>query len=203
VHSSCLRGATSRSASDQGDRRPRRQADAVTEAPEEAPPPSRGKPGGSLGVSGSRLPAEWRSRNPHTLRPGRERGARVRALARLRALPSRAGGLGGRELLDRDPPAQRHGRSCTGSRAQRAIQDTLIRYARMRGKADEVDPRTDHAGIATDAVERLLCAGHEPRTERLAWRLSGGRSRRGGAEVHFVRCRACARNGSACPGSRR
>ena len=59
------------------------------------------------------------ARGPHPLRPGRDRGARVRALVRVRALPPRADRHAGRELLDRDPAAERHRRAAHGPRAQR------------------------------------------------------------------------------------
>ena len=73
--------------------------------------------------------------------PGRERGARLRALARIRALPPGARGHRGRELLDRDPAAERHRRAAHGPRAQRldpGHADPLRAHARQ---ADEVDPR--------------------------------------------------------------
>ena len=47
-----------------------------------------------------------------------------------------------------------------------AIQDTLIRYARMRGKRTKWILGTDHAGIATQTqVERLLASEGTSREE--------------------------------------
>ena len=115
-------------------------------------------------------------RAPAPLRPRRRRARDPRALAgRRRALPPRAGGHGGRELLDRDPAAERHRRAAHGPRAQRLVQDTLIRYHRMRGQRAKWILGTDHAGIATQTqVEKLLTsegtsrAGARPRGVRRA-----------------------------------
>src|SRR2546430_9742245 len=62
------------------------------------------------------------------------------------------------------------------------VQDVLIRFERMRGRAAEWLPGTDHAGIATqNVVERLLAdegetrfdIGREAFVERV-WRLLRG-----------------------------
>ena len=50
-------------------------------------------------------------------------------------------GDGGRELLDRDPAAERHRRAAHGSRAQQLDPGRLIRHAPRARPADEVDPR--------------------------------------------------------------
>src|SRR3989475_4760763 len=61
------------------------------------------------------------------------------------------------------------------------VQDVLIRFERMRGRAAEWLPGTDHAGIATqNVVEKLLAA--EGRT-RFELGRAGVRERGGG----FVR----------------
>ena len=105
---------------------------------------------------------------PHAIRPRRERGARLRALVRIRPLPPRARGHGGRELLDRDPAAERHRRAAHGARAQRhdpGHADPLRADARQ---AHEVDPRhrprRDRDADAGRAAARLR--GHEPRGDR-------------------------------------
>ena len=108
------------------------------------------------------------ARGPHTLRPTRERGASLRPLARIRPLPPGTGGHRGRELLDRDPTAERHRRAAHGARAQRldpGHADPLRPHARQ---ADEVDPRhrprRDRHPDAGRAAARDR--GHQPRGDR-------------------------------------
>ena len=55
------------------------------------------------------------------------------------------------------PPPNATGTLHTGSACMLAIQDTLVRFARMQGKRTVWIPGTDHAAIATQSkVERLL-----------------------------------------------
>ena len=71
-----------------------------------------------------------------------------------------------RELLDRDPAAQRHGALHMGHALNGSIQDALIRYHRMRGQRTKWIFGTDHAGIATQTqVERALQAEGTSREE--------------------------------------
>ena len=109
--------------------------------------------------------------------PGRERGARLRALAGVRALPPGARGHRGRELLDRDPAAERHRRAAHGPCAQRidpGHADPLRAHARQ---ADEVDPR------------------HRPRRHRDA---DAGRAAAASPRARAARRSAARRSSSAC-----
>src|SRR5712692_3665385 len=68
------------------------------------------------------LAARARAPRPGVPYPLRARGGRAAAcpaLAGLGAVPPRAGGHGGRELLDRDPAAERDGLAAYGTRAER------------------------------------------------------------------------------------
>ena len=90
-------------------------------------------------------PSHERPRAPHPLRPRRGRAARLRALARVRALPPRARGHGRRELLDRDPAAERHRRAAHGPRAQRldpGHADPLRAHARAATRSGSSAPTT-------------------------------------------------------------
>ncbi len=81
----------------------------------------------TLGVARRGLDAlEQRTR----YEPAGGRAARARAVARGGLFPPRAGGDGGRELLDRDPAPERDGRAAHGSRAER----------RRAGRADPLQP---------------------------------------------------------------
>ena len=66
------------------------------------------------------------------------------------------------------PPPNVTGALHMGHALNGSIQDTLIRYARMRGKRTKWILGTDHAGIATQTqVERLLASeGTSPRGDR-------------------------------------
>ena len=66
------------------------------------------------------------------------------------------------------PPPNVTGALHMGHALNGSIQDTLIRYARMRGKRTKWILGTDHAGIATQTqVERLLQdRGDDPRGDR-------------------------------------
>src|SRR5207245_7651316 len=58
------------------------------------------------------------------------------------------------------------------------IQDVLIRFERMRGRAAEWLPGTDHAGIATqNVVERLLAEEARPASTSVARSSSSGPGR--------------------------
>ena len=87
-------------------------------------------------------PFDEHAAGPHPLRAGRGRAAHRRALARVGPAPPRAGRARRRRTTRsrsrrRTSPASLHmGHALNGS-----IQDTLIRYHRMRGQRDEVDPR--------------------------------------------------------------
>src|SRR3954452_19031542 len=64
------------------------------------------------------------------------------------------------------PPPNVTGALHMGHALNGAIQDTLIRYARMRGKRTKWILGTDHAGIATQTqVERRLASGGTSRAE--------------------------------------
>ena len=82
----------------------------------------------------------------------------MRALAGVRALPPRAGGHAGRELLDRRPAAERHGRAAHGPRAQRLDPGharPLPPHARAARRSGSSAPTTP--GIATQKqVEKPL-----------------------------------------------
>src|SRR6201991_1807430 len=99
------------------------------------------------------------------------------------------------------PPPNVTGALHMGHALNGSIQDTLIRYARMRGKRTQWILGTDHAGIATQTqVERLLKRegtsreelGREKFTERVwEWREQYGSTivekfRRRGASCHYA-----------------
>ncbi|CAA9462426.1 MAG: Valyl-tRNA synthetase, partial [uncultured Solirubrobacteraceae bacterium] len=90
-----------------------------------------------------------RTRLPHPLRAHRGRAARLRRLDEVGAHASRPGRLRGRELLDRDPAAQRHGRAAHGSCPQRldpGHADPLPADARAAGEVDPRDRPRGHRG---------------------------------------------------------
>ena len=64
------------------------------------------------------------------------------------------------------PPPNVTGRLHMGHAMDNALQDTFVRWHRMRGDATLWVPGTDHAGIATQAVveRRLAAAGEDRRT---------------------------------------
>src|SRR6201995_5435970 len=83
------------------------------------------------------------------------------------------------------PPPNVTGRLHIGHALNNTLQDVLIRFERMRGKAALWLPGTDHAGIATQmVVERQLAAegnigrrdmGREAFVERIwAWKAQSG-----------------------------
>jgi valyl-tRNA synthetase len=101
------------------------------------------------------------------------------------------------------PPPNVTGQLHIGHALNGTLQDILIRYARMRGRAALWLPGTDHAGIATQmVVERQLAAqgnmgrrdlGREAFVERVwAWKAQSG-----GAIVNQLR-----RLGASCDWSR-
>ena len=89
------------------------------------------------------------------------------------AVPSRARGRRGRELLDRDSASERDRVAAHGARAQDSIQDCLIRYHRMRGQRTKWILGTDHAGIATQTqVEQRARRARAPAARSSAARRS-------------------------------
>ncbi|MFM8600169.1 MAG: class I tRNA ligase family protein, partial [Mycobacterium sp.] len=83
------------------------------------------------------------------------------------------------------PPPNVTGSLHMGHALNNTLQDTLIRYHRMRGRDALWQPGTDHAGIATQmVVERLLqaesktdrrCMGREACLDRVwAWKAESG-----------------------------
>ncbi len=96
-------------------------------------------------------------------------------VARGRHLPSRGDRHAGRELLDRDPAAERHRRAPHGSRAQRHDAGRAHAQAAHAGPQALWALGTDHAGIATQVVvesssraEGTSARGARPRGVRAA-----------------------------------
>ena len=128
-----------------------------------SPPPGARGPG----LRRPRLPARWASRTAHATTPAR-RGARLRALVRIRALPPRARGTAAENYSIAIPPPNVTGALHMGHALNGSIQDTLIRSPACAASATKWILGTDHAGIATQTqVEKLLAQrGHEPRGDR-------------------------------------
>ena len=95
------------------------------------------------------------------------------ALARVRALPPRARGHAGRELLDRDPAAERHRRAAHGPRAQRldpGHADPLAPHARAGARSGSSAPTTPASPRRRRS--RSCCAARAPRARSSAARRS-------------------------------
>ena len=96
----------------------------------------------------------------------------VRALARLGAVPPRAGGRRAEENYSiAIPPPNVTGALHMGHALNGSIQDALIRYHRMRGQRTKWILGTDHAGIATQKQVEKRAA----RARARAARRSGAR----------------------------